>query len=197
LPKKKSVKRSARAFVDQTNDLMAFCQTVDGAGLSAQHITWAYELALIKLSAHFEHLILHALVGAINNNTGTLSATTGVVFPEHLTDEVCEYLIIRNGYFDFRGRDGLIDLLKRFVPDTHYLVQAVKKPKQRAPLELMLALRNFAAHESRQAKKAALEALGTKRVASAGSWVKRQRRFSAMATSIKALAGDIEAGAPY
>ncbi len=37
---------------------------------------------LIKLSAQFEHLVLHALVGAINNDSSLLTATTGVTFPK-------------------------------------------------------------------------------------------------------------------
>lgn len=197
MPKKKSVKKVAQAFVDEADELVEFCESVKSADLSQQHITWAYELALVKLAAAFEHLMLHALVGAINNDTKTLSATTGVEFPKHLTDEVCEYLITRNGYFDFRGRDGLIQVLKRFVPDNHYLVQSVKKQTYRTPLERLLALRNFAAHESSQSKVAALTAIGNQRIASAGSWVKRQGRLSAIVQSMKALAQEIEAGAPY
>jgi len=47
-----------------------------------------HEYAVIRLYREFESLILQGLVGAINNDTSTLSATSGVQFPKHLTDEV-------------------------------------------------------------------------------------------------------------
>jgi hypothetical protein len=165
--------------------------------LSDQHLTWVYELALVKLSARFEHLILHALVGAVNNDTRAISQVTKITFPKHLTDEVCEFLITQNGYLDFRGRDGLIAKLKEFVPKKHYILTSVKKPTYKEALERLFPLRNFAAHESKQSKQAVLRTLKVKRIGSAGAWAKRQDRFEKIADSVKELAGEIGAGAPY
>jgi len=61
----------------------------------------------------------------------------------------------------------------------------------------VFTLRNFAAHESKQSKRAVLGTLKVKKIGSAGAWVKRQGRFENIADSIKKLAGEIEAGAPY
>ena len=63
-------------------------------------------------SIEFEQLMLFAIVCAINNDTKTISDSTGVEFPKHLTDEVCEYLVLGGRYFDFKGRDGLIRVKK-------------------------------------------------------------------------------------
>jgi hypothetical protein len=90
------------------------------------------------------------LIGAINNNTVTLATKTGFGFPKHLTDEVCEFLIVGNGYFEFKGRSGLISKLKEYVPDDHYLVKIAKKPKYKDTLDQLYSLRNFAAHESKK-----------------------------------------------
>ena len=38
------------------------------------------------------------------------------------------------GYFDFKGRDGLIKTLKQYLPDDHYLVEVVSKPFGCQPL---------------------------------------------------------------
>jgi len=141
--------------------------------------------------------MLEALVGAINNDTATLTSKTGFEFLRHLTDEICRYLVVGVGYFDFKGRDGLIALLKRFVPDNHYLVIVVKKPKYKDDLNRLSALRNFAAHTSSKSKQAALEATGQQKISSSGAWLKKHNRFQSMIVSLKELAQEIHSQAPY
>jgi hypothetical protein len=196
LPRKKSVRRAAQQFRAVLQELDDYYAAVQAAGLSDQHVTWAVEAAVIKLSAQFERLILHALVGAVNNDTSILSSRTKVRFPKHLTDEVCEYLVTGGAYFDFRGRDGLMKTLKDYLPVTHYLVVAVAKPSYRQPVEQLIALRNFAAHESATSKQKARESVGTN-MSAAGSWLKRGSRFNRLSGPLRQLASDIEAGAPY
>ena len=196
MPRKKSVKLSAIDFCNQVDGINAFLVTV-AVGQSDEHVSWLHGYAIIKLYKAFEGLILDALVGAVNNDTSTIAATTDVQFPKHLTDEVCEFLITGTGYFDFKGRPGLIRTLKSFVPDIHYLVVIVKKPAYKDALDRLVALRNFAAHESSSAKRAAREAIGQERISTSGSWLKRQGRFCAISASIKALALEIHNSAPY
>lgn len=196
MPRKKSVKLSATDFCNHVDGINAFLATV-AVGQSDEHISWLYNYAIIKLYKEFEGLILDALVGAVNNDTSTIAATTDVQFPRHLTDEVCEFLITGTGYFDFKGRSGLVRTLKSFVPDTHYLVVTVKKPAYKDALERLVALRNFAAHESSSSKRTALEAIGQERISTSGSWLKRQGRFVEITASLKTLAMEIHNAAPY
>src|SRR5262249_52715414 len=162
-----------------------------------QYITWIHNYGIIRLYREFEALMLAALVGAINNDTSTVSATTSVNFPKHLTDEVCEFLITGSGYFDFKGRPGLIKILKDFVPEDHYLVTAVKKKTYTDALEKLSTLRNFAAHGSGPSKRAALKAIGGKRIESSGAWLKTGGRFQSIVDRLKALSTEIENDAPY
>jgi hypothetical protein len=37
---------------------------------------------------------------------------------------------VGTGYFDFKGRDGLIQLVESFVPDNHHLVAIIKLRKR-------------------------------------------------------------------
>ena len=64
-----------------------FLTKVSG-GQTDEHISWLYSYAIIRLYREFESLVLDALVGAINNDTTTVSTTTGVKFPKHLSTEV-------------------------------------------------------------------------------------------------------------
>lgn len=196
MPKKTSVRKAADDFVNKVREVEEYLLTIP-KGTSDKHITWAYEYAVIRLYREFEQMMLAALVGSINNDSATISQSTGVVFPKHLTDEVCEYLVLGGGYFDFKGRSGLIKKLKRYVPEGHYVLDAVRQGRYKEPIDLLTALRNFAAHESSQSKRLALEATGMSRMSSAGAWLKAGRRFSSLSVKLKELGAEIGRGAPY
>ena len=197
MPRKKSGKRAAQKSNQTLDRLDAFITEVNNGNLTEQAVSWAHEAALIKAAVAFEHLMLDCIVTAINNDTSTISARTGITFPKHLTDEVCEYLVTGGGFFDFKGRDGLIKTIKGYVPDGHWVLDAVKDPQHRQPLDRMIALRNFAAHESPASRRKALEAIGQARVGTAGSWIKSHGRFSTMTNALRQLANDIDTKAPY
>ena len=196
MPKKKSIKKSVENFKGDLRDIRDFVEQAKKGSPPKQFMTYAYELAIIKLYTAFERLMLDAIVGAINNDSTTLSNTTGVDFPKHLTDEVCEFLVVGTGFFDFKGRDGLIRLLRRYVPSDHDLVITVKDDAYKQALERLYALRNFAAHESSVAKRGAKAAVKCK-MGSAGSWLKCHGRFEAIADRLERLADNIGSAAPY
>ena len=197
MPRKKSIRKAARNFQNQVDEIEKFVRTAEKSLSSDRYTSWIYEYAIIRLYREFEVLILNSLVGAINNNTSVLSERTGINFPRHLTDEVCEYLITRGGYFNFRGRDGLIKKLKQFIHDDHYLLTIAKKEEYKDVLEKLTALRNLAAHASSTAKDAAKKATGQKRMSSSGVWLKKQDRLFDIMQKIKMFAREIEEEAPY
>lgn len=196
MARRKSIKKAAQDFQADVDSVKAFTVAAR-TSLSAQHTTWAYEYAIIRLYRDFEDLILNALKGAINNDTGTLSATLNIEFPQSLSDAVCEYIVTGGGYFDFRGREGLIKTLKSYVPANHYLVEIVKRQKYRNALERLSSLRNFAAHDSEVSRTKAKTSVGQARIGSAGTWLKSQDRLEGIADLLKELAAEIEGEAPY
>lgn len=197
MPRKKSIKASADKFQRRADELLEFLDAAERHLPVQQHISWVYEYGVLRLYREFESMILEALVGVINSDTTTISSRTGVVFPKHLTDEVCEYLIIGDGYFDFKGRDGLIKTLKEYVPNNHYLVGIIKKDTYKNALEYLSSLRNLAAHNSKIAKTRAKRAVDQERMPEAGVWLKKQERLKKMVVSLRKLSGEIEAAAPY
>lgn len=197
MPRKLSIKSTARWFIGNTNAVTSFLNETTKTGISDEHISWCYDHAVIRLYRYFEGLVLWSLVGSINNDTSTISAKTGFDFPKHLTDEVCFYLVTGPGYFDFRGRNGLISTLKKYLPDDHYLIEIVKKLKYKGHIERLCALRNYAAHESPQSKRAALIAVDQQKMGSAGSWLKCRGRFAELSEGLTELATEIENQAPY
>jgi len=195
MPRKKSIKASAQRFNSEVDEILDYLSATSKLG--DKHVSWCHELAIIRLYRAFETLMLDALVGALNNDTSTISEKTGFSFPKHLTDEVCRYLIIGNDFFDFKGRSGLIKKLKQYLPDDHYLVQAVSKPAYRDALDKLSSARNYAAHESQQSKDAFRKATAQERVGTAGSWLKCGNRFNQISERLKQLATEIHDNAPY
>jgi len=195
MPKKKSVKLAADIFKDNVNEIRKFFAGTDG--LNEENKNWCADYAIIRLYLEFEVLMLKAIVGAINSDTDTLFQSSGIKFPKHLSEDVCTYLVVGNGYFDFKGREGLLKTLRKFVPKTHYLYKTIKSSKYKDALEQLSALRNFAAHRSRSARKLALAATKSNKIGSAGSWLRVQDRFEALLTLLTDLAKRIKHAAPY
>ena len=133
--KKKSAKKASDAFKRHVQAIEEFLDPNKLSPLSDAHVTWAYDYGIIRLYREFEDMILNCLVAAINNDTQQLSQTIGVDFPKHLKDEVCEYIIVGDGHFDFRGRDGLRQKLKKYLLSNHYLVELVNDSKYRGALD--------------------------------------------------------------
>ena len=197
MPKKKSIRLAARNFDDAADSVINFVTTVRPL-LSETHVSWCHDYAIIALYRAFERLMLDALVGAINNNPSkTISHQSGVSFPRNLTDEVCEYIIVGDGFFDFKGRSGLIKILRRFLSENHFIVEVVKDQRYKHAIDRLTSLRNFAAHRSDVSKRAVKQVLNVDRIRSAGTWLKTQGRLGTLTTRLKELADELESRAPY
>ncbi|MFE6166177.1 hypothetical protein ACFQ7F_45625 [Streptomyces sp. NPDC056486] len=215
--RKKSGKFAAGKFKETTQRIREYLDEIDDSGMTDQAVTWAYEAALMKIAVAFESLMLECLIVALNNDSEPFSKATSIAFPRHMTEKVCEYLVTGGKFFDFKGRDGLLGDIGRFVGGKnagHYLYEAIKKPRYHHPLTLLIALRNYAAHESPQSKETMKRAivgfrLGTTKKLTdqqmkaanaplaAGAWLKTQSRFVYLLDELDALADEIHQGAPY
>ena len=196
MPKKKSIKNSAREFNESVDQILDFFAKTDS--LKEPCPEWSADYAVIRLYIRFEVLMLDTISGAINNDSRTIAETAGMTFPRHMSVDVCRYFIIGTGFFDFKGRDGLIAIVKKYVPDTHYLLKLIRDTKYRQALEQLSALRNLAAHlESKKAKTAAKAAIGGEKIGSAGAWLRKQDRFGKLCGLLKKFSHAIEKQAPY
>ena len=197
MPRKISVKRASFKFHKQVEAIEQFVHIVDNCGLSSEHRAWCYDHAIIRMYRNFEELMLTTITAAININPATISHASGIRFPKHLSQGVCRYLVVGRGFFDFRGRDGLIKKLRTYIPEAHPLVRIVGSRGFKQSLERLSALRNFAAHDSIQAKRSALTASGQRRLKSAGHWLLKNKRFSKLTQDMKLIAIALNASAPY
>ena len=218
--RKKSIEKAAGTFSDSVDEILEFTKEALSAKYksvkklsdkklsNAKYTDLCFDLAIIRLYREFENFMLHCLIALINNDSSTLSERQAIDFPRHMNVKVCEYLIRGDGYFDFRGRDGLIKKIKQFVPSApeHWFLEIVKKCEYKDSLNQLIALRNFAAHNSPRAKKSALESTNQEKMSSSGAWLKIQEpdqrqtdrnRFTKICKSLKEMAEDIKTQAPY
>lgn len=184
------------SYRDELKAIVSYIDEIDGAGLPKQATSWAYEAALVKVAISIERLMLQVLLAAINRDSAALSAATSVTFPKHLPKQVAQYILIQDGYFDFKGRDGLLKTIRKHLGPTHPLYLTVKDPKYKSPLDRLIKLRNWAAHESEQGKRAAKAELGSSRVLSPGSWLKSQNRLRDLVAELDGLGVDIAGAMP-
>lgn len=196
MPKKLSIKKATTDFDAELAAISLFTSSMGSKGSAADEAR-VHDYAIIAVYRSFESLMLECLVGALNRDPSHFRARTGVAVPKHMNRSTCQFLITGDGYFDFKGRDGLIKEIKRVVPDTHFLHVTVKDAKYRTSLERLSALRNFAAHGSAQSKRAALGATGMTKMSSAGAYLRVGTRFSSMTDRLVDLSSEIRVAAPF
>ena len=196
--KKKKIKSSADDFVKNTSEIIDFTVcSVAATSLTGQHKSWCFDLAIIRLYREFEYLMQSCLIALINNDSETFSKVKNRKFPLHMSVSVCEYFVCGDGYFDFKGRDGLISTIRKFVPKEHWFLKIVRSSKYNEDLDKLIALRNFAAHGSAVSRKNALNAIKQTRLLSSGAWLKNKGRFNSICKNLQRMAKEIETKAPH
>lgn len=158
--KRKSVSIVVDHFLDELRVIGDF---VDKARaplpLSSRYHSWFFDYAIVRLYREFELFVLKLLIAAIHQDTTTLQQSAALTLPKKLPVDVCEFLIVGHGFFDLKGRAGAIGKLKDFLPADHYILSVISDKKYLDSLDLLFVLRNFAAHQSKPSKKAALRVL--------------------------------------
>lgn len=191
--RKVSIPNAAQAFAEEVQsikDYLTFCNTTFSE--KDLYLSNSYEYAIIALYKAFEKFIYKTMVGCINHNNTTVTETYGVNFGKHTNDDMCEFIITKGGYFDFKDKGGLVKSLKQNIGSTYTIVDIVKKDCYDVALKRLCALRNYAAHTSQQAKLKAAQAYGLQRIATAGSHLKTQNRFNDIANSLLQLSNEIK-----
>lgn len=155
----------------------------------AHYISLGYEYAIIALHKAFESFVRRLIVGCINHDTSQVCKTYGISFGKHISDEMCDFILTKGGFFDIHGPDDLVKLCKNHVTNSKALTEAVRK--KRDTVEQLLAFRNLAAHGSPQAKKRVKKLLNRTRIQDAGTYLKKKGRFATLRDTLSNLANDM------
>jgi hypothetical protein len=199
-------KKSAAVSLDTLRRHLAairqFLADAEDSGMSSASISRCYDHGVISVYRAFEEFVLNIAVVQINRDPDHLYQAVGVKFGKNPTAAQCEYLLVGHRYFDFRGYGGLVNIVKKASGTGSQLEIAVKKQGNRQCLEILLGLRNYAAHRSPLSKKAALKGMkhwepNTNNLGRAGNWLrvrkKGQSRMERLLTNLEVLAQDMRA----
>lgn len=202
MPNKKSIKKECEKFIQKIDEIEKFSLlTKNNSNITHDQCSWIFDCAIIKLYAAFEGFILETLVAAINQDTSTISTTLNIEFSKHIKEDICRYLITGTGYFDFKGRSGLINVLRKFIPSTHFIFQTIKETTYTDSINKLVSLRNFAAHDSSKSKQLVLKELNRKRIKTSGAWLKKETNgksnLSIIADDLKLLSSNIKSKANF
>ena len=137
------------------------------------------------------------MISCLNHDHSFFEDKYGIALGKHINDDVCEFLITKGGYFDFRGYSGLVDTLKNVLGSTNPFIGVVRKDPYKTHIDQLCAARNYAAHNSRQSKEAAKKAFGLTTISSAGSCLKKAGRFSNIISGLKGFAAEVKTTALY
>jgi len=174
--RKKSPAKSLETFIKETAGIREFLRDAEVRKLSDYSIAYCYDFAVIWAAREFETFVLDILVAQINRDPDPLYLSIGVNFGVHPTSAQCEYLLVGDRYFDFRGYGGLLDSIRKVSGKQSALEGAVKVAQSRKAFQIMVGLRNYVAHQSDQSKEAALTAMRLweperNNLGSAGYWL--------------------------
>jgi len=161
------------------------------------YLSYSYENAILMTYKAFEIFVKRIMVSCLNHDHSFFEDKYGIALGKHINDDVCEFLITKGGYFDFRGYGGLVDTLKSVLGSGNQFIVVVKKDPYKVHIDQLCAARNYAAHNSRQSKEAAKKAFGLTSISSAGSCLKKAGRFSSIISGLKSFAGEVKTTALY
>ncbi|MEA4898474.1 MAG: hypothetical protein VB115_09535 [Christensenellaceae bacterium] len=156
-------------------------------------LSYGYENAVIMLYKSFERFVLRTMIACLNRDHSHCECKYSIKLGKHINDDVCEFLITKGGFFDFKGRSGLNKVLNDIIGTNHNIAKVFKSTAYKSTIDQLCAIRNYAAHNSAQSKQAAMETLGLRRISSAGSCLKTQHRFESLTISLTSLADTIKA----
>lgn len=157
-----------------------------------KYLSYCYENAIIMLYKAFEQFVLRSMIACLNHDHSYFQEKHGIKLGKHINDDICEFLITKGGFFDFRGKSGLYKVLNEMIGADHTIATTFKKAEYKDTIDQLCTIRNYAAHNSYQSKQAVLKTFNLQRISSAGSFLKQQHRFENIANRLLELAEDVK-----
>ena len=191
-----SIKTVAKKFSSQLDTISDFVQEHRGTG-NGVFVFYIYDYAIIKIFKDFEELLLDTIVGLINQEAPYTASATGHKGTKSLKKRDAENLFIGNKYFSFKGQNGLLKQIKTFFPANHWFINILSDIKYNQTFDILIPLRNFAAHSSKIAKKNAVKAVGLQQLGYSGKWLKVDNRFGNIVNDLKDIATRINTQAKF
>ncbi len=110
------------------------------------------EATLLKLCALWESFVDHELLDCLNINSTKLSKYLDVKLPRNLNRKLCQAILFREGYLDFKNVGSLKGFAKNILPPDANPFRNIDKPTAEK-IDEMFVVRNYLSHRSFAAKR--------------------------------------------
>ncbi len=191
-----SIKTVVTKFNKELDTILDFIQQHRGTGKGV-YVIYIYDYAVIKTFKDFEELLLNTIVGLISQEAPYIASPAGHKGTKSVKKKDAENLFIGNKYFSFKGPNGLLKQIKTFFPTNHWFISILSDTAYNKTFDVLIPLRNFAAHSSKTAKKNAINAVGFQQLGNSGAWLKVGSRFQNIIDDLKDIAARINAQAKF
>ena len=191
-----SIKAVVTKFDGELDTILDFIEKYKGNGKGV-FAFYVYDYAVIKVFKDFEELLLNTIVGLINQEAANVESSSGHKGIKSLKKKDAETLFIGGRYFSFKGQNGLLKQIKKFFTINHWFINILSDTKYNRTFDILIPLRNFAAHSSKTAKKNAVSAVGLQQLGYSGAWLKVGNRFKNIIDDLKDISVRIKAQAKY
>jgi len=191
-----SIKAVANRFLSECDELADYLQQ-QHRSFTGKFLSYAYDFAIIKLFKDFEELLLNSIVGIINNNAPYIQDAQGGFRKKSIVKSQAEMMFLRGRYFSFKGTNGLLNDIRTIVPQRHWITTILADTSYNSTFNVLIPLRNFAAHTSKNAKQKAIAAVGLSQLGQSGVWLRSSGRFDNIINDLRDIASRIKSNAPY
>ena len=110
------------------------------------------EATLLKLCALWESFVDHELLDCLNINSTKLSKYLGVKLPRNLNRKLCQAILFREGYLDFKNVGSLKSFAKKILPPDANPFRLIDKATA-SKIDEIFVVRNYLSHRSFAAKR--------------------------------------------
>lgn len=103
---KQSISKVIRDFKRAIDEQQDFVELALAVRMTDRHTSLIHEMTLIKIVGAVELIVLDSMITVINCDSVAVRRRHGVRAPAHMTDDMCEFPIARNGSFSFGNRES-------------------------------------------------------------------------------------------
>jgi hypothetical protein len=191
-----SIKAVANKFISECDSLSDYLQQQNN-NFTGKFLSYAYDFAIVKIFKDFEELLLNTIIGIINNQAPYIKVGHGGFRKKSIVKSQAEAIFLRGRYFSFKGANGLLTDIRTIVPSNHWITTILSDTAFNRTFSVLIPLRNFAAHSSKNAKQRAITAVGLSQLGQSGAWLKASGRFDSIINDLRDIATRIRNNAPY
>ena len=180
-------------FTENINEVERYinkCKTVFVE--DKDYLYYSYENAVILLYKSLEKFILRTMISCLNHDHSHFEAKYGIKLGNHINDDVCEFLITKGGYFDFKRKSGLNKVLNAAIGANHNIGKVIKQTKYGPTIDQLCTARNYAAHNSVQSKREVMEVYKLERISSPGKFLSQKNRLQKLINGLKDLSDEVK-----